>query len=187
MNKIEKCFLEVICGHICGRPGESNLNDLSEEEYELLFKLGEAHSVLPMIFDSVYESNGFQQLSQDIKEYVKKKTIASVMNQASHSTQFLELYRKIIDAGLNCLVVKGIICRQMYPKPDYRCSNDEDLYISKDEFMACHRILKEQGLKVVNEKELDNVDNIHVVSYVDTKTGLHIELHQTLFEEDSKA
>lgn len=32
------------------------------------------------------------------------------------------------------LTVKGIICRELYPKPDYRISGDEDILVDKTQF-----------------------------------------------------
>ena len=37
------------------------------------------------------------------------------------------LFDKMRQNGLTPLIVKGIVCRDLYPNPDLRTSNDEDL------------------------------------------------------------
>ena len=43
------------------------------------------------------------------------------------------LFDKMRQNGLTPLIVKGIVCRDLYPNPDLRTSNDEDLYIPRDQ------------------------------------------------------
>ena len=44
------------------------------------------------------------------------------------------LFDKMRQNELTPLIVKGIVCRDLYPNPDLRTSNDEDLYIPRDQF-----------------------------------------------------
>ena len=52
--------------------------------------------------------------------------------QTIRSDAFLRLYREFLHEGLIIVVLKGIIVRSLYPQPDNRPSNDEDLYVEKD-------------------------------------------------------
>ena len=187
MDTIEKYFLKIICSHIRGKDISDELKDISLDELTALYRISIIHSVFPMFYDVVCKTESFAGLDDEIKSLWKRQTIVAVASQAVKTESFFQIYRHIKDAGLNCLVIKGIICRQMYPKPDCRTSNDEDIYISKDEFGACHKLILENGFETKDKDDFDITDDIHVISYVDAGSGLHIELHQTLFEEDSKA
>ena len=52
------------------------------------------------------------------------------------------------EAGIQALVVKGIVCRNLYPKPDYRVSGDEDVLIPAEQFDVCHQALTRYGMKI---------------------------------------
>lgn len=152
--------------------------------WEEVYQLSRIHSVLPMAYEAAYRLPSFQALPEDFRDRWKKQTIATAMNQMQRTAAFLALYRKFNEAGLTVLVVKGILCRALYPKPDHRTSNDEDLFVRKQDFEACHRLLLDAGF-VADKKE--NLLEEPVVSYFDLKSGLHLELHQQLFSEDSQA
>ncbi len=160
--------------------------DLTEKNisWERIYQLSLIHNVLPMTYESAYQISEFGKAPENLRATWKRQTIATVMNQMQRTSRFLEIYRKISQAGLEVLVVKGIICRLLYEKPDHRTSNDEDLFVRRQDFQRCHQIFLEEGLVAEQGTDLEWKD---VVSYHDPGSGLHIELHQQLFSEDSAA
>lgn len=151
---------------------------------EDVYQLSRIHSVLPMVYEAAYRLPSFQALPEDFRRRWKKQTIATAMDQMQRTAAFLALYRKLNEAGLTVLVVKGILCRALYPKPDHRTSNDEDLFVRKQDFEACHRLFLDAGLAADKKEHLLEEP---VISYFDLKSGLHLELHQQLFSEGSQA
>lgn len=161
------------------------LDSLDESvSWEKIYPLSWIHSVLPMVYEAAYRLPEFERAAEELRIAWKRQTIATVMNQMQRTSRFLEIYQKINQAGLEVLVVKGIICRLLYEKPDHRTSNDEDLFIRKQDFLRCHQIFLEEGLVAEQGTDLEQKD---VVSYYDQDSGLHIELHQQLFSEESAA
>ena len=160
--------------------------DLTEKNisWERIYQLSLIHNVLPMTYESAYRISEFGKAPENLRATWKRQTIATVMNQMQRTSRFLEIYRKVNQAGLEVRVVKGIICRLLYEKPDHRTSNDEDLFIRRQDFQRCHQIFLEEGLVAEQGTDLEWKD---VVSYHDPDSGLHIELHQQLFSEDSAA
>ena len=49
--------------------------------------------------------------------------------------------------------MKGIICREMYPIPDYRVSSDEDLLVKREEFPELEETLLDCGFVKEREEE----------------------------------
>ena len=82
------------------------------------------------------------------------------------------------------LTVKGIICRELYPKPDYRISGDEDILMDKTQFEKCHKALLEFGMKPV--KKGINIGTEYEVSYMKPGSPLYIEVHKSLFPPESE-
>ena len=82
------------------------------------------------------------------------------------------------------LGVKGIILRDLYPNPDYRPSSDEDILVKKEEFRQLDGILRREGFSA----ELgDDPLSEHEITYWHRQTGAHLEIHLSLFPEDSDA
>ncbi|MBQ7299152.1 MAG: nucleotidyltransferase family protein, partial [Clostridia bacterium] len=99
--------------------------------------------------------------------------------QVNVTTAFLRLWAEMTDAGFHLFVIKGIVCRSLYPQPELRPSSDEDLYVSADEFEPCGAFLRERGM-APDKKHFSDYGEIGWRS----KDGLYIELHRELFEGD---
>lgn len=155
------------------------------EDWREFFRLCQYHQILPMIYDTVYECPAFAAFPQQEIQVVKREVIRQVMIQSRRTEEFLMLYKKLLEEGLTPLVVKGIICRNMYREPDYRCSGDEDVLIPREQFGKCHDIFLLNGMKPpATDKDLDAEGE---VPYYKENGTLHIELHKELFASDSEA
>jgi hypothetical protein len=105
-----------------------------------------------------------------------------VMTQTRRTAAFHELYRKLAQQGLWPLVLKGLVCRNLYPQPDDRPSSDEDLLIEAASFSVVHSALLECGLCCDCPEPTAQVDEI---TY--SVSDLRLELHLSLFQTDSSA
>ena len=55
----------------------------------------------------------------------------SIFQQVSRTALFLSDEKELAHLGVQPLVMKGIVCRSLYPKPDLRTSGNEDLLITE--------------------------------------------------------
>lgn len=85
---------------------------------------------MPLIYDAVYNCPAAKQSDPAMLGLFKKRIVQQVTLQAIKTSEFLRLYHFPGEAGIHPVVVKGIICRELYPNPDYRPSSDEDLLSS---------------------------------------------------------
>lgn len=183
-NALNGKLLETIR---CFRNGEKVNweSGISAEEWRELFRLCQYHQILPMVYDTVYGCPAFATFPQQEGQAVKRQVIRQVMLQSRKTEEFLLLYRKLLENGLKPVVVKGIICRNMYREPDFRCSGDEDVLIPGEQFGKCHEIFLKDGMGMANpDKEPEEQGE---VSYYKVGGALHIELHKELFASDSEA
>lgn len=158
---------------------------MTAEDWRDLFRLSRHHQILPMILDSVYGCRAFETFPPQDVQAVKSQVIRQVMIQSRKTEEFLSVYNKLLKAGLRPLVVKGIICRNMYREPDYRSSGDEDVLIQNDEFRNCHDIFLSSGMRPLNPGE--DPEKEGEVPYCQENGVLHIELHKELFASGSEA
>ncbi len=158
---------------------------ITTEEWEDLFRLSMHHQILPMVYEAVYTCPAFASMPQDRVRFLKSQVIRQVMVQSRKTEEFLQLYRKLTDAGLTPLVVKGLVCRNLYREPDYRASGDEDVLIPREQFEACHQIFLANGMRQLDpEKDILTEGE---VPYIRQGGALHIELHKELFSSESEA
>ena len=118
----------------------SNLN-LTEEEWKTVFTLARAHNILPLIFESASENSNF--IASPDYQSLMFETMTAVASQARRTESFLSLYKQLLKADLHPVVMKGIICRQLYGDYcDLSPSGDEDILIRKSEYEQVQQILQ---------------------------------------------
>jgi hypothetical protein len=109
----------------------------------------------------------------------RHELIGHVAAQVSLCSDFLAFLEELELAGFHPLVVKGIVCRTLYPHPELRPSSDEDLYISEEEFEPCCAYLSEHGW-TPDKTPFSLYDEIGWRS----ESGGSMELHRALFDKD---
>lgn len=182
MNKTQQYFLNILKASLRGEsfvPAE----DIPGEAWEQIMKLAGEHQVLPMIFDACYALPGFR--GTPAQAAVRQQVMREVFLQTRKTGEFLQLYRTLRLAGVKPLVVKGIICRNLYPQPDYRASSDEDVLIPKGQFNLCHETMLAFGMETSEEPE--RFDRMYEIPYGKKGSPIYIELHKQLFPPESDA
>ena len=174
MPPIRDAFLNLL-GTALGNPCAAPVPELSPAQWSELASLAMAHKVLPLIFEPAYPlvSRADPALAAALKRQVRQQVIVQTLRTAD----FLELYRALEETGAAPLVVKGIVCRQLYPKPDHRPSADEDLLIPPEQLGLCHEVMTRLGLSTTES----DPENAYEVPYRKPGSPLYIELHKQLF------
>ena len=183
MDATSKRFLDILQAALRDEQPEGG-EYIPLSEWQKLFRMADTHKVLPLIYQAVYTLPCLQQAPQ-LNASVKGSVRQQVMLQAMRTAEFLELNRQLQASGIRPLVVKGIICRNLYPQPDHRLSADEDLLIPPGQFDACHRILTDFGMHTTEPPE--RLDSAYEVPYRKAGSPLYIELHKHLFPPESGA
>lgn len=177
-------FLEALGASLKNRKIEWDA-ELSTQEWLELFRLADAHHVLPMIYDAVYACPSARRADPQMMAAMKRRTVQSVMLQTMKTGEFLALLRHLTAAGIEAVVVKGLICRELYPNPDYRMSGDEDVLIPPQQYAQCHAALTAFGM-VTSDPQMDT-EAAYEVPYGKPGSPIYIELHKNLFPPESEA
>ena len=179
MERQERLFLEAMKAALQDRPLDWG-GEVSAEELKQVLVLAQMHHVLPMIFEVMHSCPAASALDRELIIECKKATLQAVMGQTVKTEEFLELYSGLTDRGLTPLVVKGLVCRQLYPRPDYRDSGDEDVLCSEANFKSCHKAMIQLHMEPCSS-DLDSYE----VPYRKGDGLLYVELHKTLFPKNS--
>ena len=121
------------------------IEGLSTQDWEKIYDISQKQQLAPMIYQQIFSNESFQNSDPGFQQFWKGDTIDQAGNQARKSILFLMLFDKMRQNGLTPLIVKGIVCRDLYPNPDLRISNDEDLYIPRDQFGKMDEFLQAEG------------------------------------------
>ena len=139
--------------------------------------------MLPVIVDACYQLPGLS--GSPLLATARSSVRQLVFVQARKTAEFLNLYACLRRAGVQPLVVKGIICRNLYPNPDHRTSSDEDVLIRPEEFNRCHEAMIAFGMET--EENPARFEQQYEIPYRKKGSPLYIELHKSLFAKDSDA
>ena len=182
MERYELCFLNILRCALKGRPLTAAAG-LTEAEWDAVFRLADAHKVLPLVFEAVHALPELKD--SPLLSRRKPSVFRQVMVQTRKTAEFLDLLKALEAGGVHPLVVKGLVCRQLYPQPDHRSSSDEDLWIPPEEFDACHRILTGLGLHTAVPG--DEMAHAYEIPYRRENGLLYIEIHRHLFPPESRS
>ena len=172
IQETDKRILDALCCAINGRTvnwGE----DLSEADWQALYSAAGKHNILPLVADA---------LPCALPEPYAKRMRQEIVSQAERTAEMCLLLEHLQGKGLHPLVIKGMVCRSLYPVPEHRPSTDEDLLINPAEFMQMHAALLEYGLEPV-KPEADLRESFEV-SYHDPNRRLFVEVHKELFTRE---
>ena len=115
----------------------------------------------------------------------KALVLEQVARQVRQENEFLNLILALRARGLEPVVVKGCVCRALWPKPLLRPSVDDDLLIPPDQAPAFHAALLDLGL--TPDDPAADPQTAWELSYHKPNSPLYIELHKRLFEPGSDA
>mgnify|MGYP000271275518 CR=1 FL=1 len=177
MNKTYEDFFQLLKSSL----QHEKLQIQISPNYEEILKLASIHKVVPLIYESAYKTESFNKQDQNFMKHFKTTSMQIVYSQIQRSERFLQLYKQFNKAGMKILVFKGIILRELYPIPDERVSGDEDLLIERKDLQQAIEILEVNNM----ERVLSDEEEADVYHYFCKKTGLHLEIHTTLFGEKS--
>ena len=148
-----------------------------EMDWSYLVQLAKEHNLLALFVEGASKHYSF--ISRPEYEKEMNESIAIVSAQVRRTSVFLKLYRDFVAANLHPIVMKGLICRELYGTlSDHRPSGDEDILIRPSEYELAKRILIENGYVSEIEKETESqLNRLQEVSFIHPKERLHIELH----------
>ena len=180
MERQERLFLEAMKAALQDQSVDWD-RQVSAETVKQVLELAQMHHVLPLIFEAVYSCPAAAALDPGLVAECRRATLYGVMQQAVKTEEFLELYASLQKTGITPLVVKGLVCRSLYPRPDYRDSTDEDLYCGEKDFQMFHEAMLRSGMELSGGDPED-----YEMTYSSSTGILHVELHKNLFQKDSE-
>lgn len=177
MDKAETLFLDSLR---CAIKGESvGWREMPEQDMlRRLFRLAREHKVLPLVLQA-FSGNAAVMELPGVRFFQREARNLSLI-QARRTGDFLLVMERLAASGLHPAVLKGAVCRSLYPEPEQRASTDEDLLVSPEDFQRCHEALLACGLRLKDPNR--PVEGEDEVTYVDPEREIYLELHLSPFD-----
>lgn len=149
-------------------------------DWNLLSDIARKQNILPLFFEVANSVEGY--VSASVYERDRLDTLVMVATQIQRSSVFSDIYEKIAQKGIYPIVVKGIICRQLYGElGEHRPSSDEDILVEIKDFYQVKMVLEQEGyvcdIPNVTEKELNQIQE---VSFYNPEENLMLEVHTNI-------
>lgn len=171
-------FLEAISAGIRGQ--RVDWVPLDPQLWAALFSLAEGQKLLPILTDAVCVCpNAETDPDFRLRRGAAKR---QVMLQAGKDAVFSRVYSRLREAEIDALVVKGSLCRSVYPNGALRISADEDLLVGEAQFPKACGLLERMGLRPASGEAAERGSEI---SWRSPDGLLELELHRFLFDPDS--
>ena len=112
MNNIQKYFLEALKASLENKKVEWE-QEMTSEEWRMLFQMAEIHHVLPMIYDAVYACASIQYCDENVFASCKYKMKQQVLGQIMKTSEFLRLYHMLNKQQSLCMLFNSLFaeCR----------------------------------------------------------------------------
>lgn len=154
-------------------------------DWAFLSNTARKQNLLPLFFEAAFMLDDYQ--NSKVYEKDQLDTFAMVTAQIQRSDAFVEIYKKITAHGIFPIVMKGIVCRQLYGElGEHRPSGDEDILVKAKDFRKVREILEQEhyvcSVPDITEKELEHIQE---VSFYNPEQMLNIEVHTNIIGKEN--
>ncbi|MBP5173644.1 MAG: nucleotidyltransferase family protein, partial [Clostridia bacterium] len=180
MNECQSSLLECLSAAVRGNSNPGTFSVVSGKAADLL-SLADRHSLLPLIVQHLLKTDAVPLPDKPVIDAARVK----VIQQAQRTADLELLLDHLKKAGLRPVIMKGIVCRDLYPVPSERPSVDEDFLISPGEAGDYHRELTAYGFRAsAGETGIAGADE---VTYFSTECRMCVEVHILPFPRNQTA
>lgn len=173
MDKIQTQIVNLLNAGIHGNKIDFNLSE--NIDWESIIEESKAHKVESLIYSSIGKDT-LKNIEHELLEGWKKETFMSGVGQLRHINNVSEFLCEFNKQSIPVIVLKGLVIRDLYPKPELRTMCDADLIIHKDDLDKVKNLLLNLGYteKVTSDKDLCFI-----------RGNTYVEVHWSIANEKS--
>ena len=175
MENEERQLLLCLTAYRLGQRSAEQVDDFCALDWLRFYRLAAVHKLGAVVCETLWDVSEFCGNNSQMVTRWQRETILQVAFQAAKTQRLLRLTEVFEQSEISYAVVKGVLCLELYTRPDLRPSGDEDILISSEDFLQCCTLLKQDGMERTDKEDGP------VTHWLDRQTGLHIELHTELF------
>lgn len=171
MNLIQKQIIDLLNASIHNTVPK--LNYSKDVEWDELIKEASAHSITGLLYPALKNIKN-NNIAKDIIDKLKGYTFHAAVGQSNHIKRTAEILKLFNENNIPVIVLKGLVVREYYPKPDLRNMCDSDVIIHKNDLEKVRKLLLERHF-------VEEEDAGHHIAFLNG--GFNLEVHWTLANE----
>lgn len=171
MEDYQKVIIDVLNESIWGRKFNYDKNIIIE--WPLLIKEAREHNISSLIYYSL-DRRYFDGISAQILEDWKKEVLIMNLIQRNHINDISNIIDKLKKQGIEIIVLKGIVLREFYPRPEFRTMGDGDILVKKSDYDKIKSYLVSEGYECMEDEK----NEVHQ-GFI-SKGKLELEVHWNL-------
>jgi hypothetical protein len=149
----------------------------AECDFGEFLKLAKAHVVLSIIGDRLLLDESFSGRMTEAQKNEVEKRCESVLVSSNRLLYLTDrCLKKLDEAGINAVVLKGWAVAGYYPVPELRKTGDIDILVADGDVNRAVEIIKKDGFREVSDQH-----SVHHVELANGE-GVEIEVHNMLVE-----
>ncbi|AJG97775.1 hypothetical protein LF65_01160 [Clostridium beijerinckii] len=142
-------------------------------EWPLLIKEAREHNISSLVYYSL-DRRYLENINIDILEQWKKEIFIVNLIQRNNINNVLGIIDDLKKHGIEIIVLKGIVLREFYTRPEFRTMGDIDILIKRDDYDKVKSYLISIGYECIDEEK----NEVH--QGFTSKGRLEIEVHWNL-------
>ncbi|CEH33402.1 nucleotidyltransferase domain-containing protein [Romboutsia lituseburensis] len=171
MNKSQELVINLLSHAIRGQKYELDINE--NINWNEVIEEANEHSVKGLIYTAINNTDYTKTMDKETLDDLKKTTFFSGMYQINHIKQVSKVLDELNKEAIQVVALKGLIVRELYPKPEQRTMGDADLIVKEGDLNKVRLILETLGYTVSDREYHHHIRFKH-------KNHLDIEVHWVL-------
>ena len=172
MNYTQQIMIKILSSAIHKKKFEiSKCYDIYKIDFDEMLRLSQEHNVTALLYYALSGTKSLSLIDSNILSQFKKLTFLRSSHQMRHVKNITEILSKFSENNIKTVVLKGLVVRNFYPRPEFRTMSDADIVVQKKDLNAAIELINSLGYV---EKVRTHAD----ICYV--KEDSVIELHWKL-------
>ena len=173
MNYTQRVFWMVLNESIHKRKLE--LKDIKRIDFEELLQLAINHNVASLVYYGLNRTNTINIMPKDVVNKLKRETVVTSLSQNMHINNIENVLKEFRSENIDVVVLKGLVIRAFYPRPEFRTMSDADIVVKKENLESAINVLEKLGYLENGRSDVD-------ICFVNNNS--RIELHWNLISKN---
>ena len=172
MNSLQRGIIDLLKSCLTGQKAAFD----QEFDWELAYKIGKSHQILPMLYYVALESEW--TVPDQIGTRLETNTFQCVFIDQNQLYEISQIEKQFEENEIDYLPLKGSNLKYLYPKTEMRTMGDADILIRTEQYEKIKPVMQQLGYEEILESD-------HELIW-DKRGALHLELHKRLIPSYNK-
>lgn len=168
-NEFNKAVIALVKSALTGEAAELP----EQKDIGRFYKFAVKHNIVVLMYYGLINSGMDPDSDEGINFFIPACQYIAVAEHQMNSVK--ELFAEFEKQGIDHMPLKGVVIRDLYPKPEMRAMGDADILIRQDQYDGITPILERTGYEFVKSSKNE---------YAWQKQDFYLELHRYLLSPD---